>query len=119
MIEQPDEIVAHAPARCASCGGSLAAVAGACVERRQVWELPPVTLVVTEHQRQEKRCPGCAHASRGTFPAEVAQPVQYGARLEAFLVYLLVYQLVPYHRITELLQDLLGCPVSVGTAYTA
>jgi transposase len=119
MVEQPDEVVAHAPVCCASCGGSLAEVTGECIERRQVWELPPVTLVVTEHQRQEKRCPGCGHTSQGVFPAEVAQPVQYGARLEAFLVYLLVYQLVPYQRITELIQDLLGRPVSVGTVRNA
>jgi transposase len=119
MVEQPDVLVPHAPEGCPSCGGSLAAVTGRCVERRQVWELPPVQLVVTEHQCHEKRCPGCGTMSRGAFPAEVAQPVQYGARLEGFLVYLLVYQLVPHHRLTELIQDLLGRPVSVGTVRNA
>jgi transposase len=119
MVEQPDVLVPHAPECCPSCGGSLAAVTGQCVERRQVWELPPVQLVVTEHQCHAKCCPGCGTTSRGAFPAEVAHPVQYGARLEGFLVYLLVYQLVPHHRLTELIADLLGRPVSVGTVRNA
>jgi transposase len=115
MVEEPDQVVAHAPGCCASCGGSLAEAEGRCAERRQVWELPPITLVVTEHQVEERRCPCCGTANRGVFPTAIAQPVQYGPRLDGFLTYLLVYQLIPHHRISELIADLLGRTVSVGT----
>jgi len=119
MVDQPDQRVAHVPECCTSCGSSLADVDGRCVERRQVWELPPISLVVTEHQVQERCCPCCGTANRGAFPTAVAQPVQYGPRLDGFLTYLLVYQLIPHHRISELIADLLGQTVSVGTVRNA
>src|SRR5271165_7500554 len=50
LVATPDAVVEHRPAICTACGTSL--VAGALVvrERRQVHELPPVRLHVTEHQ---------------------------------------------------------------------
>jgi transposase len=119
MAELPDQIVAHGPECCTACGHALDAVAGRCAERRQVWELPPITLVVTEHQVEERCCPCCGMSNRGAFPPAVAQPVQYGARLDGFLTYLLVYQLIPHDRITELIADLLGRTLSVGTVRNA
>ena len=51
----------------------------------------------------------------GRFPAEVPSRVQYGPRLRALAVYLVEQQLVPYGRVRELLSDLLGATLSVGT----
>ncbi|MGE5765333.1 MAG: IS66 family transposase zinc-finger binding domain-containing protein [Mycobacterium leprae] len=55
QVPDPDEVVVHAPAACAGCGDRLAAAAVTSVESRQVFDLPPVRLTVTEH-RLEHRC---------------------------------------------------------------
>jgi transposase len=53
--------------------------------------------------------------SVGPFPSEAPSRAQYGPRLRALAVYLLEQQLVPYARVRELLSDLLGARVSLGT----
>jgi len=85
------------------------------LERRQVFELPPLQLVVTEHQAEIIACPACGERTRGPFPAEITQPVQYGPQVKATLVYLNQYQLIPLARATELMTDLFSHPLSEGT----
>src|SRR5215831_14555373 len=54
----PDAVVEHRPARCTSCQRPLPAQAQVMLrERRQVHELPPVRLQVSEHQALHLRCP--------------------------------------------------------------
>jgi transposase len=84
-------------------------------ERRQVQELPPMRLHVTEHQALHLCCPVCQTVTAGYFPAEAPSRAQYGPRLQALSVYLVEQQLVPYGRVRELLADLLGATLSVGT----
>ncbi|MGH3536401.1 MAG: IS66 family transposase zinc-finger binding domain-containing protein [Pseudonocardiaceae bacterium] len=44
------------PGRCVGCGANLAGTAEAGVERRQVFDLPPLAVQVTEHQLIAHRC---------------------------------------------------------------
>jgi transposase len=116
LVAIPDEVVEHRPALCSSCQTPLVAEALVVLrERRQVHELPPVRLHVTEHQALHVRCPACQSVSTGSFPAEVSSRAQYGPRLRAVAVYLVEQQLVPYGRARELLSDLFGAALSVGT----
>ena len=115
LVETPDEVRRHRPRRCSQCQRSLEGVDGEVVERRQVQEVPPMRLVVSEHQVEEVRCPQCQQLSRGSFPAGVAAPAQYGTGVKALAVYLHQYQLVPLKRTVELLQDVCGCRISEGT----
>ena len=85
------------------------------VERRQVFDLPPETrLVVCEHRASRRRC-GCGTVTAGVFPDLVRAPTQYGPRLRAFVVYLAVFQHLPYDRIRQLLADRYGAYLSTGT----
>lgn len=116
LVDAPDVIVTHMPSCCAGCGADLTDTPASYVERRQVADIPPLTLVVTEHRGQRKVCAGCGHTTTAAFPADVAQPVQYGPRLQALGVYLLGYQLLPVLRASELLRDLFGtrlCPATL------
>ena len=119
MVPDPQHTVTHFPERCPGCDAPLAAVPATDVEARQVFEVVFTPLEVTEHQVGTKQCPRCGCAARGAFPAGVTQPVQYGPRLLALLVYLVVYQLLPLQRTRELLQDLFGAAVGEGTLVTA
>jgi transposase len=80
-----------------------------------VIELPPRLVEVTEHRAVRRVCPGCGVTTTGPFPAAVTAPVQYGPRLKGLGVYLLTYQLVPNARTADLLADLVGVSLSVGT----
>jgi len=83
---------------------------------RQVFDLPkPQPLEVTEHRAHVCTCGSCGVRTRGTFPACVAAPVQYGARIEAFVVYLLHSQLLPEKRVAALLADLFGVTLTTAT----
>jgi transposase len=116
LVTTPDTVVHHRPVICSGCQAPLSAEAPIVVgERRQVHELPPIRLVVTEHQALHVRCPGCQTSTAAAFPADVPSRVQYGPRLRALAVYLVEQQLVPYGRVREVFADLLGTELSVGT----
>jgi len=105
MVSNPDGIEAHPIDTCPHCAADLRKVEVLGVEKRQVFDLPPVRLAVTEHQAEVKQCPGCGQEVKGRFPEGVSQPVQYGPRLKAQAVYLTVYQLLPLARACELFED--------------
>jgi transposase len=84
-------------------------------ECRQVFELPAIRLEIIEHRAQRLRCGQCGRAVTAAFPQGVAAPVQYGERLQAAALYLGARQLIPYQRLAEVLADLFGAPLSVGT----
>lgn len=114
MAAHPDEVVVHGASRCERCGCSLDGAA-AEVERRQVFDLPPSRLKVTEHRAETRNCPSCGHVNRASFPQGVSAPVQYGEHIRSIAVYLLEYQLLPYDRTSELMADLFSAPMSTGT----
>jgi len=108
MVEQPDQIQVHEAPRCPHCATDLQSVEPCSYEKRQVFDVPPVRIEVTEHQAAIKTCPGCGQAVKGDFPSDVTQPVQYGPRLKAQATYLNNYQLIPLARTGELLGDFYG-----------
>ncbi|MGB8345363.1 MAG: IS66 family transposase [Ktedonobacteraceae bacterium] len=111
----PDEVIVHAVEECLHCHHDLRTVGSLPVERRQVIDLPPKRVVVIEHQAEQKQCPACQQISAGTFPDDVRAAVQYSAAFGAIGVYLVQQQFLPYERACEVMQDLLGPTLSVGT----
>lgn len=118
LVDKPDDILQYSPLACGQCGGSLVHQPVISLERRQVHEVPLASVVITEHQALSKVCPACQVTTVGQFPPQVSQAVQYGEWLKAVMVYLQDYQLLPFGRTCELLQDLFGCAVSEGTLAT-
>jgi transposase len=120
MIADPDEIIEHLPRSCDGCGAGLdtgladgAPSESAGVTRRQVHDIPLITIRVSEHRLHRRRC-GCGHLTRAQAPAGVGAPVSYGPNLRALAAYLLVYQHVPVARTAELISDLTGARPSTG-----
>ena len=114
--ETPDAIVDHFPNACDGCGGALSEAETDGHTSRQVFDLPePQPLVVTEHRAHRCRCPACGTQTRAAFPAGVSAPVQYGARITAFVLYLLHYQLLPEKRLAALMADLFGVALVTAT----
>jgi len=113
----PDEIIAYAPQECRACGASLGEAVATRVERRQLVEVPPVHLLVTEHRAETRRCDSCGAETKAPFPTHVTAPVCYGPGLRSRAAYLHKYQLLPVARTSEAMSDLFGCPVSPGTVH--
>jgi transposase len=88
-------------------------------EKRQVFELPPVRLEVTEHQAEIKCCPVSGRTVTASFPEGVNAPAQYGPRLKAQMVYFNVEHFIPFERLTRICQDLYGQPLSEATLVAA
>jgi transposase len=115
LSPSPDKVIVHPVDSCQHCQHDLHEVASLVVERRQVIDLPPKRVLVIEHQAHQKCCPACQQISAAAFPEDVRAPVQYGAAIGAVGVYLVQQQLLPYERAREVIQDLLGATMSVGT----
>jgi len=112
----PDEIVDHFPPICSGCGDALTPGMALDYAARQVHDLPePRPLVVTEHRAHVCQCAGCGARTRGVFPSGVNAPVQYGARIAAFVVYLMHQQLLPQKRLVALMIDLFGVRIASAT----
>lgn len=114
MVEDPDETLRHEPGWCAGCGADLAGAERVGVERRQVFDLPPMRVRVTEHQLVKRRC-GCGATTCATAPDGAAAPVSYGPRITAIILYLYVGQFLSKQRAAQALSELFGTPVSEGT----
>jgi len=115
MVDHPDNVIVHSIDKCRNCGCSLKDKTSCDVERRQLFDIPPIEIKVTEHQAEIKKCPHCNHHNKATFPQEVSAPAQYGLRLKSIVAYLRAYQLLPYQRAAELLYDLFNINLSQGT----
>jgi len=116
-VEQPDHTIVHPITNCQECGHSLNESPVSSHRSRQVIDLPPLKLEVTEHQVELKLCPDCGCQNEATFPAEAKTSVQYGSRIKSLLVYLNQYQLLPYERTAQLAEDLFSRTISQGTLY--
>ena len=114
LVDNPNERRRHEPGSCTGCGSSLAGAPEVGVERRQVFDLPPMTVRVVEHQLIARRC-ACGATSCGSAPQGVSAPVQYGPRITAIMLYLYVGQFLSKKRTAQALAELFGTPVSEGT----
>ena len=116
QVAVADDVINHYPSACATCGAGLAAQASAGHSARQVFDLPqPQPLVVTEHRAHDCHCAVCGTTTRGRFPDGVNAPVQYGIRIQSFVIYLLHHQLLPEDRLAELMADLFGVKLAAAT----
>ena len=111
---RPDREMPHEPACCGGCGAGLAGRPVTGVERRQVFDLPPVAVKVTEHQLIEREC-SCGRRTRAAAPQGAEAPVQYGPRIAAIVIYLYIGQFLSKKRTAQALAELFGIPLSPGT----
>jgi len=116
-IEIPDKIVRLKSKICNGCHQDISAVESEQVIKRQVFDIPPMSIEVTEYQSHKVCCPYCQKSNQEAFPKNVKAVTQYGDRLKAWVSYLNAHHMLPYERITELIDDMLNHKISTGSIY--
>jgi len=84
------------------------------LERHQVWELPEIRPVVTEHRLIPGWCPHCRVWVKPELPAEIGRSA-FGPRLQAWVAILTGRFRQSRRQVVELLQELCGVKVSLGS----
>nr|WP_295402651.1 transposase [uncultured Thiocystis sp.] len=117
LVDTPEQTVIVALAGVCACGRDCAEIdVEVLPERRQAIDLV-VRREVTEYRTVSGVC-ACGQTHRSPFPEAVNAPVQDGAGLMAFAVYLTHYQNLPDQRVAELLNALMGILLSPATLVT-
>ncbi len=103
-LEQVTVAKAHT---CEVCGQDLRQIP--CVHHERRTRIDIVFEKVVEHVDAEvKQCPTCDATAKGSFPSTFYGPLQYGDGLKAFVVNLLVCQMVSLNRTQKLLKSMVG-----------
>ena len=114
--DQIDEIVDHYPQACGGCGREFSDEARRPKRRfgrHQVAELPPISVVWTEHRTHQLRCRHCLARTSARLPAGIGASA-FGPRLQAAIVTLTARHRVSRRGIGELARDLFGVTLSTG-----
>jgi transposase len=100
---------------CEVCGENLEHTA--CLGRERRTKIDIVFEKVVDHVDAEiKQCPTCDTLTKGKFPANMPGPLQYGDGLKAFVINLLVCQMVALQRVAHLVQSMIGHLITVCPA---
>jgi hypothetical protein len=108
------ERVIHALDVCSDCGIPL--TGGSVKRTREVIDLPPPQVIVTEHVYLERRCPQCGRrcVPRPDLSGVVSGQRRFGHRLLSLLAVLRDELRLPVARIQYLIRTVSGLALSVG-----
>lgn len=114
-MSRVDRVIEVFPPRCRHCDSRLSRRISTQGEprRHQVTELPPIEAHITEFQCQCVVCPDCGKSTQAELPQEVQG--HFGPELTALIAYLTVVCRMPRRVVQELLQQVLGIPLSLGS----
>ena len=99
---------------CEVCGEDLQHTPAQEHERRTKIDI--IFEKVVDHVDAEiKQCPACHSITKGSFPADRHGPLQYGAGIKAFVINLLVAQMVSINRVQKLVKSMMGTVIAEAT----
>ena len=99
---------------CEVCAEDLSKVA--CIDHERRTKIDIVFEKVIDHVDAEvKRCPSCAATTKGLFPSDRHGPLQYGDGLKAFVINLIVGQMVALNRVQKLVKSMIDVVIAEAT----
>lgn len=93
--------------QCDVCGQDLAEVLCQGYERRTKIDIV-FEKVVENIDAEIKHCPNCDSTVKGKFPSDMRGPLQYGNGLKAYVISLLVCQMIALNRVQKLVKSMIG-----------
>lgn len=115
MVDKPDHIIEHKTSICAHCSKVHFQEPLVIRGRRQVFDIPPPRIEVTEHRALDWVCCGCHRENQGKFPVQVSAPAQYGLRLQTMSVLFNNAYCIPRNKVQLIFKDLYGITLNEGT----
>lgn len=112
-VEEVSHLIDLKPQRCTRCGRGLRG-SDAQPERRQVAEVPPVKVEVTEYRRHSLACAHCGVITQADWPAGVTR-TSFGPRAQAVVGYLSGRLGASHRDVAEAMAALYGLSVSTGS----
>lgn len=92
---------------CDVCGEDLTKTACQHYERRTTIDI--LFEKVVEHVDAEvKHCSSCDSTVKGTFPSDMPGSVQYGNGLKAYIINLLICQMISLNRVQKMIKSIIG-----------
>jgi len=109
------ETVEIAPVNtCETCGEDLSDTP--CKEHERRTRIDIVFEKVISHVEAEiKVCPHCQGQSKGAFPADMFGPLQYGPGIKAYVLHLVVAQMLSLKRVQQSIKTLIDLALSEAT----
>ena len=99
---------------CDRCGKDLSGFACECIERRTKIDI--IFEKTVEHVDVEiKQCPACDSKVKAPFPHDMPGPLQYGNGIKAYVIQLLVAQMISLNRVVDMVAALIGRAISEAT----
>lgn len=99
---------------CKKCGADLSGIPCECTERRTKIDI--LFEKTVEHIDSEvKICPDCDTENKAPFPEDMPGPLQYGNGIKAYVICLLVAQMVSVKRVAKMLASMIGQLLSEAT----
>ena len=99
---------------CEHCGEDLREVRSRGHERRTRIDIV-FEKVVTHVDAQIKHCPQCREHTRGPFPEQFSGPLHYGPGIKAYVLNLLIAQMLSLKRVQQSIHTLIGQLLSEAT----
>jgi transposase len=100
--------------QCNVCGHDLTKTACQHYERRTKIDI--IFEKTVEHVDAEvKQCPRCNSTVKGVFPDNMPGPLQYGSGLKAYIINLLICQMVSLNRVQKMIKSIIGELLSEAT----
>lgn len=115
MNPRVNETVTISPAlTCDVCAQDLRGVP--CIDHERRTKIDIVFEKVIDHVDAEiKRCPTCDATVKGVFPPDMHGPLQYGDGLKAFVINLMIGQMVALNRVQKLVKSMIGVVIAEAT----
>jgi transposase len=99
---------------CETCGQDLTNTACVAHERRTKIDIV-FEKVVLHIDAQIKECPRCQTRTKGRFPADMSGPLQYGAGVKAYILNMIIAQMVSFKRVQQSIKTLIGQVIAEAT----
>jgi len=109
-----EQVTISTVSTCDVCAEDLTGVP--CTHHERRTKIDIIFEKVVEHVDAEiKQCPVCKTTVKGQFPTDMHGPLQYGEGLKAFVINLLVCQMVALNRVQKLVNSMIGEVIAEST----